>query len=621
MDVSKLTKEEYEEYLDETDLEEEEFEKENTENRISREKEGQDTFEEAKEFYSKDNGNRFLNPSKIIGKLVGIVAVASHVIHNFVANVFFGKYEQLAIREAFMRGLGKLGEPGEISTKEEEINKNQENAKEQENTDKKTAQEYTIKKADIPNHIIEPPFCAKDGDIDILKSVFCVPKVQHIFALNGYLADTIKDKNKAFFFEYKDGKANGVARGFHASEFITGNLNGMTKAIQEIDQVSEIEAAFKSCSLHAGMVMLGTEADGRDTNALIGEIISTVNIKTAYGSDTISFLVNDKEQIDVLYNGEKLTSVDAGRFYQEPFINYKKELLDSIPQASKHEIKLSNDVKISWDDKKNQLFVNKDDVSLGTFSFTSEKDIERLEHELQQNQVSLLHKKGETYIPIQPEALAYTLAVLTNPDMKPERAENGMCINPITHTSEPDGKSHIYVVHHERGVELCAYLPTQKGVEKNFELCSFASRNELSADSICEIAACIQETSRTLEHIPEVDTSYRRDERKNRDTVALKPEKEDLSSDLFHGLYDKCRNEIGFGDTVIPAEIPLDQVMDELKEAFGTDLENSHEQTEENFQTAPMKFVEEPELNDTLELDEEQIESTSFFIPAYDEER
>ena len=94
-----------------------------------------------------------------------------------------------------------------------------------------------------------------------------------------------------------------------------------------------------------------------------------------------------------------------------------------------------------------------------------------------------------------------------------------------------------------------------------------------------------------------------------------------MSSDLFHGLYDKCRNEIGFGDTVIPAEIPLDQVMDELKEAFGTDLENSHEQTEENFQTAPMKFVEEPELNDTLELDEEQIESTSFFIPAYDEER
>lgn len=34
MDVSKMTKEEYEEYLDETDLDEEEFEKESTESHM-----------------------------------------------------------------------------------------------------------------------------------------------------------------------------------------------------------------------------------------------------------------------------------------------------------------------------------------------------------------------------------------------------------------------------------------------------------------------------------------------------------------------------------------------------------------------------------------------------------
>lgn len=628
MDTSKMTKEEYEEYLDETDLEEEfeeEFEKESTDDHISSDKWEQDAFEEAKEFYRRDNGNLVLNPSKIFGTLIGVVAVAAHVIHTFVANVFFGKYEQLAIREAFMRGLGKLGEPGEISTKEEETTNSKEQEKEknkeQENADKQVAQEYSIKKADIPNHISSPPFYAKEEDIEVLKAVFCVPEVQHIFALNGYLTDRIVNKDKAFFFEYEDGKVNGVARGFQVSEFVTGNLNGMSRAIQEIDQISEIEAAFKSCSMHAGMVVLGAEADENGIDTLMDKTISCVNIKTAYGSDTVSFLVNKKEQIDVLYNGERITTIDAERLCKEPFDNYKRDFLDSIPSVPKHEVQLSNDVKVSWDNNKNELSVNIGEISLGTFSFTSEKDIEKLANELQQKQVSLLHKKGEEYIPVQPDALAYTLAVLTNPDMKLERTEDGMCINPITHMPEPDGQSHIYATHHERGVELYAYLPNQEDGQKTFQLCGFTSRNEVSAKSLCEIAACIQETSHILEQIPDVDVSYKRNEEKNIDIAALKPEKDDLSPDLFHGLYNKCRNEIGFGDTVIPATIPLDQVMDELKEAFGTDIEDSQEQTEEQFQTAPIKFVEETELNDPPELDEEQIENTSLFVPAYDEER
>ena len=628
MDTSKMTKEEYEEYLDETDLEEEfeeEFEKESTDDHISSDKWEQDAFEEAKEFYRRDNGNLVLNPSKIFGTLIGVVAVAAHVIHTFVANVFFGKYEQLAIREAFMRGLGKLGEPGEISTKEEETTNNKEeekeNAKDLENTDKQVAQEYTIKKADIPNHISQPPLYAKEGDVEVLKAVFCVPEVQHIFALNGYLVDRIANKDKAFFFEYEDGKVNGVARGFQASEFVTGNLNGMSRAIQEIDHVSEIEAAFKSCSMHAGMVMLGAEADEYSINTLIDKTISSVNIKTDYGSDTVSFSINKNAQIDVLYNGEKITTIDTERLCKEPFDNYRRDFLDSIPLVSKHEVQLSNDIKVSWDNNKNELSINKGETSLGTFSFTSEKDIAKLANELQQNHVSLLYKKGEEYIPVQPEVLAYTLAVLTNPDMKLERTEDGMCINPISHAPEQDGQSHIYATHHERGVELYAYLPNQEDEQKNFELCSFSSRNELSANSICEIAACIQETSRILNQIPDVDVSYKRNEEKSIDIAALKPEKDDLSPDLFHGLYDKCRNEIGFGDTVIPATIPLDQVIDELKEAFGTTIEDPQVQTEEQFQTAPIKFVEETELNDPPEVDEEQIENTSLFVPAYDEER
>lgn len=613
MDVSKMTKEEYEEYLDETDLDEEEFEKESTESHMPNNREEQDTFEEAKEFYRRDNGNRILNPSKIFGTIVGIVAVAAHVIHTFVANVFFGKYEQLAIREAFMRGLGKLGEPGEISTKEEAHN-----AKEQEIQPERQTNQQILEKAIIPNSIPEPAcYQVRDNEIEVLNATLNNPDVQHVFALNGYLVDVIPNKDKAFFFEYKDGKVNGTARGFQASEFFTGNLNGMTHAIQEITHIPEIEAAFKSCALRSGMILLSNEEDVKE--GLVENKLATVNIKTKYGSDTLSFLINknNSKQVDVVYNGKTITTIDAERLYKEPFENYKKDLLDSV-KIRDHRLQLDKHISVSWDNYKNNLTVYIKDSKLGTFSFTSTKDIQKLADELKRNNVSVSHKNKNKCIQIQPDTLAYTLGILTNPDIKFARTENDMCINPITHTPEQDGKSHIYSIHHERGVELHAYLPTQEGDEKNFKLCGFTSRNELNANSVREIAVCIQEASCILKQIPEIDFSYRRDDIKEKDTVAFIPDKEELTSDLFHGLYEKCRNEIGFGNTVIPTIIPLD----ELKEAFGINFEETRNQTEKQFQMEPIIFTEKPEFNKIERMEaEEQIENTSLFVPAYDEER
>ena len=60
MDKNKMTKEEYEEYLDEIDLDEDEYEDDeigrgNSEKEEKAEDNNQDTFETAKEFYRYDN--------------------------------------------------------------------------------------------------------------------------------------------------------------------------------------------------------------------------------------------------------------------------------------------------------------------------------------------------------------------------------------------------------------------------------------------------------------------------------------------------------------------------------------------------------------------------------------
>ena len=74
----------------------------------------------------------------------------------------------------------------------------------------------------------------------------------------------------------------------------------------------------------------------------------------------------------------------------------------------------------------------------------------------------MIREKYQECITIQPESLAYTLAILTNPDMEIERTLDGMCINPITNEAEPDGKSHIYAVRHNNGVEVKRFFPHWK---------------------------------------------------------------------------------------------------------------------------------------------------------------
>ena len=59
-----------------------------------------------------------------------------------------------------------------------------------------------------------------------------------------------------------------------------------------------------------------------------------------------------------------------------------------------------------------------------------------------------------------------------------------MYVNPITHAEEENGKSHIYTSHSKNGVRIHAFVSNQDDMNEKFELCSFSSRNSLSAESV-----------------------------------------------------------------------------------------------------------------------------------------
>lgn len=614
MDKTKMTKEEYEEYLDEIDLDEDEYEEDEIEDWDSEKKEksencNQDTFETAKEFYRYDNGNRFLNPSKIFGAIIGVVAVVAHVVHTFVSNIFFDKYEQLAIREAFMKGLGKFGTPGEIARS----NKEKEELDHKENKQEK---EPVLKRADIPNKAVQRVNPISDNieqDLKVLKEALKNPAIQHIFAMNGYLADIInKDKDEAYLFEYVNNEVQEKAYGFCASDLLTGNASNMLHTIQTFEKNSSIEAALKSAAIISAMAIKAAENDNMDIREVIKDnLIGFADYKTAYGSSTVEYLLNTEntDMIDVALDGNIIYSISAQQLCNEPFSEYQNEILKSINLQTEKTTMIGEELKIVWNNEKNEAALyDQSEMQLGTFSFETTKDVQDLTNILKEREICPLYKKGDEYIPLKPEAVAFTIGMLTNPDMQIERSKDGLVINPFTGISEPDGKSHFYIKHDECGVELHTFLPSQNGKNDSFLICDFTSRNTLSDKSICEISSCIQDSISVIEQIQDIDPTYKRTS--EQEMEVLTPVKEELTSDVMEELYNKAKKDTICKNTSAPDLAPMQEVMEQAQSLFSTKESKIENNT----------IFDETDCNTIKESEENAIENTSMFVPVFDEE-
>ena len=613
MDKNKMTKEEYEEYLDEIDLDEDEYEDDeigrgNSEKEEKAEDNNQDTFETAKEFYRYDNGNRFLNPSKIFGALIGMVAVVAHVVHTFVSNILFDKYEQLSIREAFMRGLGKFGTPGEISSS----NKEKEELDDKENKHEK---ELVLKRADIPNRAVQRVNPMSDNieqDLKVLKEALKNPSIQHIFAMNGYLADIINNKDEAYLFEYANNEVQEKAYGFCASDLLSGNASNMLHAIQTFEKSSSIEAALKSAAIISAMAIKAAENDKMDIREVIKDnLIGFTDYKTSCGSSTVEYLLNTEktDMIDIALDGNVIYSISAQQLCNEPFSEYQDKILKSINLQAEKTAILGEELKIVWHNEKNEaILYDQNEMQLGTFSFQTTKDVQNLINILKEEEIYPLYKKGEEYIPLKPEAVAFTVGMLTNPDMQIERSEDGLAINPFTGISEPDGKSHLYIEHDECGIKLHTFLPSQEEKNDSFLICDFTSRNVLSDKSICEISSCVQDAISVIEKIQDMDLTYKRTSEQEMEVLTLL--KDELTSDVMDELYNKAKKDTLCKNTFTSDLTPMQEIMEQTHSSFVTN-ENKKEDN---------AIFDDVDCNTIKESEENAIENTSMFVPAFDEE-
>ena len=167
--------------------------------------------------------------------------------------------------------------------------------------------------------------------------------------------------------------------------------------------------------------------------------------------------------IDIALDGNVIYSISAQQLCNEPFSEYQDKILKSINLQAEKTAILGEELKIVWHNKKNEaILYDQNEMQLGTFSFQTTKDVQNLINILKEEEIYPLYKKGEEYIPLKPEAVAFTVGMLTNPDMQIERSEDGLAINPFTGISEPDGKSHLYIEHDECGIKLHTFLPLKK---------------------------------------------------------------------------------------------------------------------------------------------------------------
>ena len=108
-----------------------------------------------------------------------------------------------------------------------------------------------------------------EQDLKVLKEALKNPAIQHIFAMNGYLADIINNKDEAYLFEYANNEVQEKAYGFCASDLLSGNALNMLSAIQTFEKSSSIEAALKSAAIISAMAIKAAENDKMDIREYI----------------------------------------------------------------------------------------------------------------------------------------------------------------------------------------------------------------------------------------------------------------------------------------------------------------------------------------------------------------
>lgn len=491
-------------------------------------------------------------------------ALVGHVIHVFVSNAFLGEHTQLALRQFIKRQLmdKELTDDAFKKDGKEDPGKTERTERSKTEPEKPNPNRTEAEKDVLPDREDITSDLDQNSKDEITKEIFNNKEIREALAGLGLRAEPEPYTDKIYIFQ-KDQDAYGMHHVYAMSK--TDLLNGDAKSLASAmyaysnNEKEKIECSLKAAIAVASISILGNkeEYDRCQKNGTPMDL-SHIDIETDHGAASIDITGSPDlyEGVQISYNGKPIRNISKETVLKNDFDAYKKELVDAF-----HE-KMNEPMKIQIGDGKEKLYIRQDndkfyircnkgneEYLVGKYSFKSEKDVRRLAQDLKKI-------KADVRFSVETEAgdrveraadlnnLAYTVAAVSNGSMQPNRTQIGEVRNTFSGKTEPDGKSHLYLEHTERGVRLKAFIACEEKTDgEHLVIGQYHDNRNLTSQDIYRIYTNIDDAVRKIESTPDVQINYSRDnvmETTGRTTVFEQPI---VCASNAHKILQEARNQ------------------------------------------------------------------------------
>lgn len=511
-------------------------------------------------------------------------ALVGHVIHVFVSNAFLGEHTQLALRQFIKRQLmdKELTDDAFKKDGKEEPGKTERTDRGKTEPEKPNPNRTEAEKDVLPDREDITSDLDQNSKDEITKEIFNNKEIREALAGLGLRAEPEPYTDKIYIFQ-KDQDAYGMHHVYAMSK--TDLLNGDAKSLASAmyaysnNEKEKIECSLKAAIAVASISILGNkeEYDRCQKNGTPMDL-SHIDIETDHGAASIDITGSPDlyEGVQISYNGKPIRNISKETVLKNDFDAYKKELVDAF-----HE-KMNEPMKMQIGDGKEKLYIRQDndkfyircnkgneEYLVGKYSFKSEKDVRRLAQDLKKI-------KADVRFSVETEAgdrveraadlnnLAYTVAAVSNGSMQPNRTQIGEVRNTFSGKTEPDGKSHLYLEHTERGVRLRAFIACEEKTDgEHLVIGQYHDNRNLTSQDIYRIYSSIDDAVRKIASTPDVQINYSRDnvmETTGRTTVFEQPI---VCASNAHKILQEARNQ--------------QNVLDGVSKEYETEKDKEHE--------------------------------------------
>ncbi len=454
---------------------------------------------------------------KLIGVLKGAVAITAEVVGTAFRHFVFGD-----------RGMAEIGRTYRQYQNIDYMRSNIQRSKEIEQEIKKTERkqpEETKEVIEPSKEVLKEEILKKASSIfantdkavldEIAETAINLNPVQNMFSNIGYAAAVTTGDDTIHLLKEMGGTLGITGYGCSKEALLSGDASELAGSLYHANKIGNNSSSKLKAALDALLVTAAVMYQCRQEDEQAVEL-SNISFPSEDGMSNIKVISRNGEA-GLYYNGKLAVPVpdlsDPSQITSTIRSNMFTKLtaeLDKCHQtftigAEKKAIEFhkteNNQAAVTYISAEGKK-------PLGTYDFKKESGIHQLSKDLRESgwdknrilQPGLINKLNS-------RTVAYTVAMVVNPEMEPQIGKNGDYRNVVTGKYEPAGAAYLSILRDNEGIHVLKNIPNA-GKMEHTEVCQYASVSSIK--NINELAIQIHKASNEIRHIEEVIPHYNR---------------------------------------------------------------------------------------------------------------